>query len=592
MIDKKLKIKGYKMLKKIASSQFIFCVILAFAICSFNVNAQGKIAKIDKLVQKYVDYKAFNGAVLVAENGKVIFKKGYGYANFEWNISNTTDTKFRLGSMTKQFTSMLIMQLVQEGKIRLDEKVSEILPGYPKEQGNKITVHNLLTHTSGIPNYTNFPNFGTEVVRNPFSPEKLVELFEEMPLEFDPGSKFSYSNSGYILLGYIIEKVTGEPYEKVLHEKIFNLIGMENSGYDHSSKIISKRAYGYDMLVNIVRNISYIDMSVPYSAGALYSTVEDLYKWDQALYTDKLLPKENIKKIFGKYIPALGSYYGYGWFVTKMEKVKKDSVNVVMHGGSVNGFNTLIERFVDDKNLIVLLNNTGGTNLQAIAGDIKKILYNEEYELPEDPEIIKFGKIISEKGADGALKYFDNLSKADAKKLSESDINNIGYSLLADDKTKDAIKIFKLNIKLYNTANSYDSYAEALMKDGQKEASIGNYKKSLELNPANSNAIEKLKNLGVEYKAGKVNINPEVFMQFVGEYQLAPNFIMTITTDDDKIFEQASGQSKFEIFPTSETEYYLKVVNAQISFIKDDSGKVLKFILHQNGRDIPGEKIK
>ena len=578
------------MIAKIKYSQIILAFFLLF---SFNNFPQSKADKIDQLLRKYVAYNAFNGAALVAENGKVIFKKGYGYANFEWDIPNAPDTKFRLGSITKQFTSMLIMQLVQEGKLRLDEKVSEVLSDYPKEQGEKITIHDLLTHTSGIPNYTDFPGYPTEIMKNTFSPLELVKLFENKPLEFKPGSKFSYSNSGYILLGYIIEKVTGKPYEEVLRENIFNPLGMKNSGYDHNIEIIPKRAYGYNHFALEVQNANYIDMTVPFSAGALYSTVEDLYKWDQALYTNKILSKENIKKLFGKYIPAFGGmYYGYGWAVTKISNGHGDSVNVVAHGGAVNGFNSLIERFTDDKNLIVLLNNTGATDLQDIAKHIEKILYNEKYEMPEEPIVIKFARKISDDGVDNAIKYIKNLSPEESKKLNERDINNLGYSLLNTGQTKEAIKIFKLNIDKYNSANSYDSYAEALMKDGQTEAAIENYKKSLEMNPGNSNAVEMLKQMGVDYEPKETNVNPEIYKMLTGEYQLAPNFTITITTEDNRIYEQATGQQKLEIFPNSEYEYYLKVVNAQISFVKDDTGKITELILHQNGRDIPGKKIK
>ena len=578
------------MIAKIKYSQIILAFFLLF---SFNNFPQSKADKIDQLLRKYVEYNAFNGAALVAENGKVIFKKGYGYANFEWDIPNAPDTKFRLGSITKQFTSMLIMQLVQEGKLRLDEKVSEVLSDYPKEQGEKITIHDLLTHTSGIPNYTDFPGYPTEIMKNTFSPLELVKLFENKPLEFKPGSKFSYSNSGYILLGYIIEKVTGKPYEEVLKENIFNPLGMKNSGYDHNIEIIPKRAYGYNHFALEVQNANYIDMTVPFSAGALYSTVEDLYKWDQALYTNKILSKGNIKKLFGKYIPAFGGmYYGYGWAVTKISNGHGDSVNVVAHGGAVNGFNSLIERFTDDKNLIVLLNNTGATDLQDIAKHIEKILYNEKYEMPEEPIVIKFARKISDDGVDNAIKYIKNLSPEESKKLDERDINNLGYSLMNTGQTKEAIKIFKLNIDKYNSANSYDSYAEALMKDGQTEAAIENYKKSLEMNPGNSNAVEMLKQMGVDYEPKETNVNPEIYKMLTGEYQLAPNFTITITTEDNRIYEQATGQQKLEIFPNSEYEYYLKVVNAQISFVKDDTGKITELILHQNGRDIPGKKIK
>ena len=193
---------------------------------------QTKSAKIDALIQQYVANRQFNGSVLVAEKGQIIFKKGYGMANMEWNIPNAPDTKFRLGSITKQFTAMLIMQLVEKGKLKLTGKVTDYLPDYPKATGDKITIHHLLTHTSGLSNYTNFPGFFEKQSRNPYTPEVFLKEFMNLPLDFEPGSKFSYSNSGYFLLGVIIEKVTGKSYAEVLKTNILAPAQLQDTGYD------------------------------------------------------------------------------------------------------------------------------------------------------------------------------------------------------------------------------------------------------------------------------------------------------------------------------------------------------------------------
>src|SRR6185369_8864309 len=235
--------------------------------------AKDKAAKIDELMRAYNGYKQFNGAGLVAENGKVIFKKGYGMANMEWNIPIETDTKFRLGSITKQFTSMLIMQLVQENKIKLDGKLTDYLTDYRKDTGDRITIHQLLNHTSGIPSYTSLPNFFQDISRNPYSVSDFVKKFTSGDLEFEPGAKWNYNNSGYFLLGAIIERVTGKPYEQVLKERILDPVGMKNTGYDHSDTIMAKRAAGYERRPAGFINAPYLDMSLPYAAGSLYSTV-------------------------------------------------------------------------------------------------------------------------------------------------------------------------------------------------------------------------------------------------------------------------------------------------------------------------------
>ncbi|MEK6288086.1 MAG: serine hydrolase domain-containing protein [Acidobacteriota bacterium] len=232
-----------------------------------SVLAQDKAATIDELMKVYNSYRQFNGAVLVAENGKVIFKKGYGMANMEWNIPVETDTKFRLGSITKQFTSMLVLQLVQEGKIKVEGKLTDYLPDYRKDTGDRITIHQLLNHTSGIPSYTSLPNFFQEIARNPYSVSDFVKKFASGDLEFEPGTKMVYNNSGYFLLGAIVERVTGKPYEQVLKERILDPVGMKNTGYDHHATILAKRASGYEKRPGGYINAPYLDMSLPYAAG-------------------------------------------------------------------------------------------------------------------------------------------------------------------------------------------------------------------------------------------------------------------------------------------------------------------------------------
>jgi CubicO group peptidase (beta-lactamase class C family) len=221
------------------------------------------------MLSLYQKYGQFNGSALVADNGKVIYKKGFGLANMEWDIPNAPDTKFRLGSITKQFTATLILQLVEQGKIKLDGKLIDYLPEYRKDTGAKVTIHNLLSHTSGIPSYTSLPGFFQNVSRNPYTVDEFIKKYASGDLEFEPGTKFVYDNSGYFLLGAIVEKVTGKPYEQVLKENIFDPLGMKNTGYDHWGTILNKRATGYSRSPRGFQTASYLDMSIPYAAGSL-----------------------------------------------------------------------------------------------------------------------------------------------------------------------------------------------------------------------------------------------------------------------------------------------------------------------------------
>ncbi|WP_409417253.1 serine hydrolase [Flavobacterium sp. PS2] len=487
-------------MKKKSNSSLLKVLLfsLAFQLILVNVciGQTSKADKINELLSLYSKYNQFNGTALVTENGKVIYKKGFGLANMEWKIPNEPNTKFRLGSITKQFTALLILQLVEQGKLKLDVPISTYLPDYSKTNGDKITIHQLLTHTSGIPNYTSFPNFFSDISRNPYTPEAFVKTFADLPLQFKPGEKFSYSNSGYFLLGYIIEKVTGKTYEQCLQEKIFTPLNMNNSGYDHHDVILANRATGYERKEkgsSDYVNSSYIDMSLPYAAGSLYSTVEDLYLWDQALYTEKLLSAKYKELLFNKYINtrfSATSYYGYGWFIEEANIDKTDKkVQIIEHGGGINGFNTLISRIPSSNDLIVLLNNTGGTGLNQMSEAIRAILYDMPYDVAKRSTAYTLFGIIKSQGLETGLKKLEEFKKSDEYAIKESEINDVGYQLLQSGKTKESIAVFKINVDTFpKSGNAYDSLGEAYLKDGDKKLAIVNYKKSLQFDPKNENA--------------------------------------------------------------------------------------------------------
>lgn len=569
---------------------FALLAILALQSAAF---AQDKAVKIDQLISLHQKYDQFNGSVLVADNGKVIFKKGFGLANMEWNIPNATDTKFRLGSITKQFTATLILQLVEQGKIKLDGKLIDYLPDYRKDTGTKVTIHNLLSHTSGIPSYTSLPGFFQNVSRNPFTVDDFIKKYASGDLEFEPGTKFVYDNSGYFLLGAIIEKVTGKPYEQVLKENIFDPVGMKNSGYDHWNTIISKRATGYTQTARGYETAPYLDMSIPYAAGSLYSTVEDLYLWDQALYGDKILSAKSKELMF---TPNL-SNYGYGFVMTKatLAPPTKLVVPVIQHSGGINGFNTLLVRMVNEKRLIVLLDNAEhGQYLNKIVEGIMSVLYDQPYDMPKRSIARVLMNSVQVKDVASAIQEYRALktgTTAAEYDFSEAELNRLGYQLLQAKKVADAIEIFKLNVEMFpQSGNAYDSLGEAYMTHGDKDLAIANYKKSLELDPKNTNATAKIAELTGEQK--EVKVDPKIYDSYAGEYQLAPTATLTITNDNGRLMAQITGQEKFELFPSSETDYYLKVVSARVTFVKDEQGKVMELILTQGGRKTTAKKVR
>jgi CubicO group peptidase (beta-lactamase class C family) len=574
------------------SRALVVCVLIVVCACSVALS-QGsrtdRARKIDEVLSLANKYKLFNGSVLVAENGKVIHKKGYGQANMEWDIPNAPDTKFRLGSITKQFTSALILQLVDEGKVKLDGKLSDYLPAYRKDVGDKVTIHQLLTHTSGIPSYTGLPGFFANVSRNPYTVDAFVKQYASNDLEFEPGSKFSYNNSGYFLLGAIIEKVTGKSYEQALKEKILDPLGMKNTGYDLHAPIIGKRATGYQLVANGYQHAPYLDMSIPYAAGSMYSTVEDLYLWDQALYTDRVVSAQS-KALM--YKPALGDY-AYGWVINKAEFGNgTPAAERIMHGGGINGFNTLIIRYPQQKHLIVLLDNTSqGESLDRLQETITRILFNQPYTMPKQSIVDLLHRTITEKGLDAGLAQYRDLKakQSESYDFGEPELNRLGYRLLQAGKQNEAIEIFKLNVAEYPKAfNTYDSLGEAYMVSGNKELAILNYKKSLELDPGNVNATSMLKRI----EARPVTADPKSYDAYVGEYEVSPQFKVSVFKEADKLMTQATNQPAFELFPEGENKFFLRAVDAKVTFTRDASGVVTGLVIHQGGREVPGKKIK
>lgn len=443
--------------------------------------------RVAQLVEKYVEYGQFNGSLLVSQNGKVIYKQAFGMANVEWKVPNQVDTKYRLASVSKQFTAMLILQLVQQGKLDLHAPISKYLPDYPRARGQKITLHHLLSHSSGIPNFTSFREYRSRIMRNAHTPEQLVHLFDTLPLEFEPGKQFNYSNSGYVLLGHIIEKVSGKSYEQCLRDQIFIPLNMNNSGYDHTDLILPKRALGYEIVGRGFVNAGFIDMSVPFAAGALYSTVEDLYLWDQGLYTDVLLSAELRARLFTNYFEAQDGRYGYGWGVYPIPSVRQNrTLLFAEHSGGINGFNTFISRELNDKNCIIALSNTGGVALGDLSHAISAILFDMPYDLPKKSMAFELADLIRSQGLANGLSKCKEMKSSGMYKLHEGDMNTVGYDFLQAGQVAEAIGIFKLNVEAFPySGNCYDSLGEAYLKQGNKQLAIENYKRSIELDPGN-----------------------------------------------------------------------------------------------------------
>lgn len=441
----------------------VFALLLLTAVLAA---AQDLSPKFDEYMTAAAKQGGFTGSVLVSRDGKILFSKGYAHANLEWEIPNTPQTKFRLGSITKQFTAAAIMLLQERGKLSVKDPVCKYYEPCPAAW-SEITIHHLLTHTSGIPNYTNSPDYVTKMMM-PVTVNNMIDRFKDKPLDFKPSEKWNYSNSGYFLLGFIIEKASGESYEAFLQNNIFTPLKMTNSGYDRHNTILKNRATGYSRGPKGPVNSPYLDMGQPYAAGSLYSTVEDLFIWNEALFSDKLLTAASREAM----LTVDKNNYGYGLTINQQHNRK-----AVSHGGGINGFNTMLVRYPEDKVTVVVLRNAdfGLTGPGAVAQSLAAIVFGEKYETP---------------------------------------------------RTRTAIKL-----------------------------------------------------------------DPKVYDAYVGEYQLTPEMTFIVSKVGDKLMGAPKGQPQVELFPESETKFFVLVVDAQISFVKDDNGAVTHLILHQGG-DQKAKKIK
>lgn len=356
-------------MKKLIGILTLFVLSMA---ATWPADAQDLSVKIDSLVQRIISDKNGPGAVfMVAKNGKPIYKKAFGKANLELDVNLTTEHVFQIGSMTKQFTAVAVLMLADQGKLKVTDTISRYIPDYPS--GNKITIHHLLTHTSGIKDFTKMKGL-KEIAQKEMTPKMMVDFFKNEPVDFAPGEKFEYNNSGYVLLGYIIELVSGETYEDFITKNIFQRAGMQQSRYASDRQIIINRAGGYQKKESGYVNKTIISYSVPFSSGALMSTVGDLLKWQNALNQNILFKTDILKKAFVKYSLNNGEEfsYGYGWHIKEMNGVQTRE-----HGGSIFGFKSMGVYIPGEDIYVVGLSNCDCNSPTQVTKDIAALAAKE-----------------------------------------------------------------------------------------------------------------------------------------------------------------------------------------------------------------------
>jgi len=459
-----------------------------------GLHAQGKKERLHEMMKTFHKYNMFDGAVLVAENGKVIYKEGFGLANREWNIPNSTDTKFMIGSISKPLTATLILILVQKGLVDLNKTIDDYLTEFKNKPAAKVTIRQLLNHTSGIPNYDIIKDFFPRISRQSFSREDYVKVYSDSALAFKPGSRYMYSSWGYYTLGYIIEKVSGKSYEQAMQDEIFNKINMHNSGSYLHTQIVPKRASGYDYGFGNYIGADFRDQSNTMGTGDIYTTVEDLFTFHMAIANNSLLNKELTKEMFTPGIrPAR---YGYGWFNQNFRYTSTDSVSANYHLGSTEGFIAFFIRIPETNSMAVILCNSAPTDFFGIIKNLLKVLYNKPVELKE-PIHKKMETIIAASNAENAVIAYKKMKTDTAHFYADwLQLYYLGEKLLSLKRYNDAKIIAENNVLEFPERDFINlSMANIYLALNRKEDAVKFYRKTLQLNPESEEAKNRLKKL-------------------------------------------------------------------------------------------------
>lgn len=458
---------------------------------------QSLTQKIDNLLQAYYSYGALNGCVLVGDSNGVIYEKAFGKSNFEWNTANTLDSKFEIASVSKLFTDVIIFQLIEEGKLTMEGKVSDYYKEYPGVNGNKITIRQLLTHTSGLTDSRFINDFEVTDGMIYKSHADRIKYFAGLPLLSEPGAKWSYSNFGYQLLAFIAEKVTGRPFRQLLKERIFDKTQMNNSFTLEDNFIIPNFAPGYNISYSGIEKGLYHDATSTFGIGSVVTTVYDYYLFWRALNHHSLLSKKYTDTLFTPVvITDNGEISGFSQYFDKLAVQKKDSITILRSAGNHYGVHTLSYNIKAGGKLIAIFLNAKNTTVNIpsplmfeMADNITRILYKVPVVKPKNTYARVFFYDEEKNGIAFAKRHYLELKKQELCREHFRMFNQLGYYYLEKNKFAAALEVFKLNIENYPlNGDGYDSIGELYLKTGNKKLALINYKKALELDPANENA--------------------------------------------------------------------------------------------------------
>ena len=538
-------------------------ILFFLSTCAF-VYGQTIQKDVDRFLSGHYLTNGPGATAIITKGGETIYRNAFGKANLELDVDMRPEHVFEIGSITKQFTAVAILMLVEQGKLSLTDEITKFLPDYPTH-GHTITIHHLLNHTSGIKSYTSIPSF-FDNARTDMTPKELIDTFKDEPIDFAPGEKYEYNNSAYIILGYIIEEVTGETYEDYVEEKLFKPAGMTQSRYGHKSEIIKNRATGYQPTADGYEIAEYISMTLPYAAGSLMSTVDDLSKWQIAMNKNMFITESSKQLAWDDYTLNDGSKigYGYGWGPGKI-----NGTTSVEHGGGIFGYETMGIYVPEEDIYVALLTNSNDGDPTDKAIKIAAIALGKAY-----PEISKSVSLSSKQlekwiGAyefdDGAIRF----------------ITLDGGQLKSKKKGSETFNIYPSGLNSFFFEDGMTSY------DFSEDAH-GQY---VTMNTRMTTTKGKLTDMDLPEPRKEITLSAGKLEEYVGKYQLAPGFIIDVTTKDGKLFCQPTGQPPAELFAEAEDHFFLKAVEATTTFSRGDDGEVTSMTLFQNGREMPGKKM-
>ncbi|MBV7270554.1 serine hydrolase [Winogradskyella luteola] len=548
-------------------SKFSFLILALSFLFTTTLQAQDLTQQFDEIVSKYYQSDMPGATILVAKNGKAIYRKAVGKADLELNVDMIPENVFMLASITKQFTAIAILMLEEQGKLSLDDPITKFIPDYPIN-GKNITIHHLLNHTSGIKSYTGIGNL-VEVARVDKTLDELIDYFKNEPMDFDPGEAYRYNNSGYVLLGKIIEVVSKDTYENFIENTIFKPLNMTNSYYGSNKKLIKNRVNPYEENESGYVNANYLSMTLPHAAGSLMSSIDDMLKWQNALANNTLIKASSLEKAINGSTLNDGEHIDYGYGLSEMSFRGSKGYS---HSGGIFGTSTNGIYLIDEDVYVIGLSNCSCNNIGDVTQKLAATAIGKPFPTMKDVVKLSEDQLKQWVGAyefeDGAIRHIF-IEDGQLKSMRESETNTV-------------FDIFPLSENRFMFKEGTTEYKFSRSADGKRQAIFITDSENV------GNEVEK----SMPEARKEMTLSNDILKHYAGKYELGPNFYVEVTVEGNQIFGQATGQGKFEIFAENETTFFAKVTALKVKFNKGKSGEVESFTLYQGGAETIAKKIE